>query len=138
MSRKLPWDHRAWNPDNVYVEWGPERHQESLEEASVERVAPACHHTNGAFLSDKDGPEDAFYEEEISAIDRRTLICLNACQGISTHALEYGVVQQLIETCSHTLFFLKNLRFVEERELELCISRLQLAIAKATDKEPNE
>lgn len=74
--------------------------------------------------------EEDWHEE----IRRRTII-FGACKGISTHALEYGIIPQMIDGIRESLVFL-SAPSETARQRELLISRLKLLLAKVTDGEP--
>lgn len=69
---------------------------------------------------------------------RRQNACLKACEGISTHALEYGVIGQLVEAVEEAKKVLdEKLQYPHiSREWELLHSRLRLVLSKLNDKEP--
>jgi hypothetical protein len=71
---------------------------------------------------------------------RRQYAYLKACEGISTHALEYGVIGELVEVCEEAIRVLdKNLLYPHVgRDWELLQSRLTLVLTKLSDKEPEK
>jgi len=74
--------------------------------------------------------------EETVANARRIVACVNACEGISTKALESDVIKELLVT-AQTLIEALNYKgddaneYVGHAELNL-----EAAIAKATDEQP--
>ena len=63
---------------------------------------------------------------------RRTVACVNACEGIPTEALEAGVVRELIDAAESALFALENCgpeRLLDDFEVD-AIERLQTVLAR--------
>ena len=70
----------------------------------------------------------------------RADIALRACEGISTHALQYGVIPQLIYACELAHAYLRTASGLDRasRDYELLVSRLSLMLAKIQDPEPED
>lgn len=60
----------------------------------------------------------------------RIAACVKACEGIDTRALQFGVIQQLLDACEEARCFIDAYR-TTERDRELLRSRLELVASKA-------
>lgn len=69
--------------------------------------------------------------------EHRARVCLKACEGISTYALEHNnVVAQMFQACAEALQVMTCVPMPQSRAVELLESRLRLVIARATEQDP--
>ena len=92
--------------------------------------------TKAAEGPDKEAAREALHkwEKETEANGRRIVAAVNACEGLSTEALELGIVRELRDALQAASDWIDTQTLVPRADIQ---ARLQATIAKATsDRRP--